>query len=84
MTTVDVTLVPQEEPLPFVFRFTDKDGADVVLEVGDAFELLSSFTGEDAMIHQIGLRMVMMGLKFLGHTDHERQLIGALALKGAK
>lgn len=82
MSKQETEIVPDAEPMPFRFRFTDVDGANVRLEVGDDFERNPAWgPGDDALTHQLGMRMCMIGMRFLGLAPEETRTLGALLLQ---
>lgn len=72
------------EAMPFQYRFTNKGGGDVGLEVGDDFEPSPAFADSDnGLMEQIGLSMVRIGLQFMGHSADSAKMLCALALKSS-
>lgn len=70
------------EDMPYVFRVTDVNGEDVQVEVGERFKPLPAWADEeDAYLKQVGLRLVMLGLRFLGHSTDSAKMIATLAMK---
>lgn len=77
---VPVTIRHDEEERPWQWLVRNDGDGQVKVEVGDTFEPSALFPGEEGALAQVGMSMVMMGLRFLAVDSATRRLIGELAL----